>query len=86
MENLIDDQLWQLQMACNRYKSTDPLADWVLYAVGRYFDTGRATRSFAESFVKYDAGKFTDLIRACLNGDRSDDGILRTVKKIVSAC
>lgn len=30
-QNQIDDKLWELQKACNRYREIDPLADWVLY-------------------------------------------------------
>lgn len=83
-QNQIDNQLWELQKACNRYKETDPLADWVLFAVGRHISTGRATRQFELNFVQYPIDKLEMLIKKCLNGDKSDDGIIKTVKRIIS--
>lgn len=82
-QNQIEDQLWELQKACNRYKAVDPLADWVLFAVSRYISTGRATRKFEEDFVNYPTDKLEEVIRKCLNGDKSDDGILKTFKRVV---
>ncbi len=83
-QNQIDDQLWELHKACNRYKVTDPLADWVLFAVSRYISTGRATRQFEYNFVHYPVDKLETLIKKCLNGDKSDNGIIKTVKKIIT--
>lgn len=79
----IDDKLWELQLACHRYKETDSLADWVLYAFTWYIDTGRATRRFVESFVRFPDNKLEHLIRHCLNGDRSNVGIIATAKRIL---
>lgn len=78
----IEDQLYELQKACNRYKSIDCLADWVLFAVQRYIVSNKATRQFEIDFVNFPVEKLEDLIKACLNGDRSDDGILRTCRKV----
>ena len=83
-QNQIDDKLWELQKACNRYKEIDPLADWVLFAINRHISTGRATRQFEVDFVNYPKDKLESLIKKCLNGDRSQDGIIKTVKRIIS--
>ena len=71
-------------MACSRYKETDSLADWVLFAVSRYINTGRATRQFEYDFVHYPVDKLETLIKICLNGDKSDDGIIKKVKRIIA--
>lgn len=78
----IENQLWELQKACNRYKNTDGLADWVLFAVERHIISNKATRQFEFDFVSYPAAKFENLIKACLNEDRSDVGILQTCRKV----
>ena len=83
-QNQIDDKLWELQKVCNRYKNTDPCADWVLFAVNRHIATGRATRKFEHDFVTYANDKLLDLVKTCLNGDRSDNGIIKTVKRIIT--
>lgn len=80
-QNQIDDKLWELQKACNKYKETDCLADFVLFAVSRWITTGRATRQFEIDFINYPVEKLEGLIKRCLNGDRSDDGIIKTIKK-----
>lgn len=79
-QNGIDDQLWRLQKICNRYKTIDPLADRILYAVYRHIMTGRATKNFERSFVKLSIDNLQDLVKECLNGDKSDDGIIKTCK------
>jgi hypothetical protein len=43
--NQIEDKLWELQKACNRYNDIDYLASWVLYAVTRHIMSGKATRN-----------------------------------------
>ena len=57
---------------------------WVLFAVNRHIFTGRATRQFEIDFVNYPTDKFELLIKKCLNGDRCNDGIIKTVKRIIS--
>lgn len=79
----LDNQLWELQRACNRYKAIDCLADWVYFAVLRHIDTGRATTAFCQAFVDYPAEKFMGMIKASLNSDLSDDGIMKTVKRLL---
>ena len=81
----LDNQLWELQKATNRYKNTDPCADWVLFAVSRYINSGKATREFEKQFIKFPPEWFTMLIKTCLNEDRSDDGIIRTCKQIFNS-
>lgn len=83
-QNQIEDKLWELQKACNRYKDIDCLASWVLYAVTRHIISGRATRKFEYDFVNYPNNKLEELIKKCLNGDRSHDGIIKTVKRIIT--
>lgn len=80
----IDNQLWELQKACNRYAAVDPLAPWVLNAVTRYIVTDRATKQFLHDFCAYPVADLEELIRKALNGDRSDDGILKSVKREIS--
>ena len=81
MTTMIDDKLYTLQRVCNRYLATDPLADWVLFAATRYINTGRATRAFIQMFINYPDDKLLDLVKYCLNGDRSDDGIIKSMAK-----
>ena len=78
----IDDKLFELQKVCNRYN--DPLASWVLYAINRHIFTGRATRAFEKQFIAYPNEKLLDLVKKCLNGDKSDDGIIKTVKREIA--
>lgn len=82
--NAVDDKLWELQKVCNRYHHTDNCALWVLYAVNRYIATGRATRQFEKDFVKYPNDMLLDAVKTCLNGDKSDDGIIKTFKRLIS--
>ena len=82
--NEIEDKLFELQKACNIYKEIDCLADWVLFAINRHIMTNRATKQFEYDFVSYPSNKLEYLIRQCLNGDKSNDGIIKTVKKIIS--
>lgn len=82
MNNIdIDEQIYNLQKACNR--SNDPLANWVLFAISRYINTGRATTSFQNAFCALTDKQLDNLIVKCLNGDKSDDGIMKTVNKII---
>lgn len=82
--DIIDNQLWELQKACNRYAAVDPLAPWVLNAVTRYIVTDRATKQFLHDFCAYPVEDLEELIKKALNGDRSDDGILKSVKRSIS--
>ena len=79
----LDDKLYELQQACNRYAAIDPLADWVLFAVTRHVNTGRATPGFIKAFLAFPKENFPGLIAKALNGDKSDDGIMKTVKRII---
>lgn len=79
----LDEKLFELQVACNRYKVVDQLADWVLFAIASYIHTGRATAAFIRAFINFPADRFQELIRKCLNGDRSDIGIMKTAKRII---
>lgn len=81
----IDNKLLELQKACNVYKNTDCLADWVLFALSRYLLSNRATRQFEINFLNFPAENFETLIKKCLNGDRSDDGIIKTCKRVFNA-
>ena len=81
----IDSQLWALKNACNSCKSITPYADFVLYAVERHIGTGRATTQFVSKFSTYPQDRLQDLVLASLKGDASEDGIIRKVKRIISA-
>lgn len=83
-QNQVDDKLWELQKACNNYKEIDPLSDMVLFAITRCLFTSRATRQFECDFVNFPNDKLDYLIKRCLNGDRSADGIIKTTKNIIS--
>lgn len=78
----IENQLWALQKACNRYKDIDPLANFVLFAVERYIMSNKAPRKFELDFINYPVTEFEYLIKTCLNGDRSSDGIIQTCRKV----
>lgn len=82
MQNLIDNNLWELQKAANSYKSIDPLADWVLFALSKYIYSEKSSRAFEKAFAEYNPADFPNLIKRCLNGDKSDDGIIKTCKRI----
>ena len=82
-DTAIDNKLYELQKVCNRYSEIDCLAKWVLYAIYRHIDTNRATRQFEEDFINYPDDKLLYLVKQCLNGDRSDDGIIKTAKRIL---
>ena len=43
----------------------------------------RITRKFEDDFVNYPDDKLLYLVKQCLNGDRSDDGIIKTAKMIL---
>ena len=79
----IEEQLWNLQRQCNVYKSTDCLADWVLFAVSRYINTGRATRQFELRFVAMSNDDLMEAIKYCLNYDKSDDSIIKSFNKFM---
>lgn len=74
-------QLWELQKVCNVYKATDCLADWVLFAVTRYINTGRATRQYEKDFCSLSKNQLLEMVKYCLNHDKSDDGIIKNTKK-----
>ena len=80
----IDNRLWELQKACNRYAAVDPLTPLVLNAVTRHIVTDRATKQFLRDFCAYPVADLEELIKKALNGDRSDDGILKSVKREIS--
>lgn len=76
------DKFDALQHACRMYALIDPLAMWVYNAVYDYIFRNKATRQFEFDFCDYPNEKFEALIKKCLNGDRSDQGIINTCKKI----
>lgn len=79
--NKLEEHLWKLQKSCNRYKNIDPLAEWVVFALERYIMTNRSNKQFEDNFLNYPESRFEILIKKCLNGDRSDNGIIKTCKK-----
>lgn len=79
----LDTQLWELQRQCNLYKNTDCLADWVLYAISRYIVSGKATRQFENDFCNLSQEQLLKSIKHCLNGNRSDAGIIKSMKSFM---
>lgn len=78
----IDDALYRLQMAAHRnYTTTREMCyrEWVLFAVNRYIQTGRASLDWLRAFIKTDMEKLVDYA-AKLNGG-SDDEIMRRVNR-----
>ena len=80
-QNTIDAKLWTLHDACKKYQATDRLAMLVLYAISDYINTGKAPRPFVCQFVEYPDSKLDSLIKDCLSGNRSANGIVSTCKK-----
>lgn len=75
----IDDALYRLQMAAHRsYTAARELAfrEWVLYAVNRYIQTGRASLDWLRAFVKADMNELMEYA-AKLNGGSDDEIMLR---------
>jgi hypothetical protein len=83
MQDKIENNLLRLQEATNNYKVINPLADWVLFAVSRYISSRKAPKDFERAFANFDSKKFGDLVKECLRGDKSDDGIIKTCKRIM---
>jgi len=82
--NQIDDKLFVLQKTCMEYKEDNKFANWILYAVRRYIFTERASIEFEYKFVNYPNEKMLELIKYCLKRDMSDDGIIKSVNKVIS--
>lgn len=86
MQNRIDDALWLLWGACNDAKAKNPCSMWVLFAVSRYINTGRSSRTFEKRFMSLSSADMVALVRDILKGGRlSDDDIIRAVKKTLGA-
>lgn len=82
MQNRLDDSLWLLWGACNDAKTKNPCSMWVLFAVSRYINTGRASRAFEKRFVSLSSDDMISMVRDILKGGRlSDDEIIKSVKK-----
>lgn len=79
--DIIDDKIFELQKAANRH--IDPLAIWTVYAITRYIYTGRSTAQFEKAFCEYPTEKMSDLIAYCMNHDRSDIGIIKSIKHLI---
>lgn len=80
----IDAQYYELTKAVNRIKDDEPFAQWVLFAVARYIDTGRASGAFVEAFCTLEPFQLTEMIRRVLVGDKSDEAIIRKVKRYLN--
>ena len=78
---MIDDKLYKLQQAARRHP--DPLAIWAVYALEYYIGSGRATAAFEKQFMSYPTAKYSDMITYCMNRDRSDSGIIKSIKKLI---
>ena len=83
-QSAIDAKLWELHSACVKHCATDRLAMLVLYAIADYINTDKAPRQFISDFASYPDSGFDDLIKRCLSGDRSANGIIKTCKKVLA--
>ena len=80
-KNRIDDKLWALNDACVKYQEVNHLAKLVLFAITDYINADKAPLQFIIGFIEYPDSKLDHLIKACLNGDTSANGIIKTCKK-----
>lgn len=78
---MLNEKLDQLQRAARR--RSEPFAIWVVYAVTRYFHDG-ATALFQRRFEAYPTANYDYLISYCMKRDLSDDGIIKSVSKLIS--
>ena len=86
MKDRINNSLWLLWDACSKEKAENPCSMWVLFAVSRHINTGRATRDFERRFVSLSSADMVALVRDILKGGRlSDDDIIKAVKKTLGA-
>ena len=83
-KNRIDDKLWALNDACVKYQEVDHLARLVLFAIADYINADKAPLQFISNFVDYPDSKLGYLIKACLNGETSANGIIKTCKKVLA--
>ena len=83
-QNAIDAKLWELHSACVKHCEADRLAMLVLYAIADYINTDKAPRKFVADFIACPDSSLEDLIRCCLSGDRSANGIIKTCKKVLA--
>lgn len=81
-QNAIDDKLWALNDACVKYQEVNRLANLVLFAIADYINTDKAPRTFVADFVSYPDSSFDALIKCCLSGDRSANGIIKSCQKV----
>lgn len=82
MQDRINNSLWLLWGACNDMKAKNPCSMWVLFAVSRHINTGRASRNFEKRFVSLSSDDMVAMVRDILKGGRlSDDDIIKAVKK-----
>lgn len=83
-KNRIDDKLWAFHDACVKYQETDRLARLVLIAIADYINADKAPLQFIVNFIDYPDSEFDHLIKACLNGETSATGIIKTCKKVLA--
>ena len=77
------ERLAKLEHACREYSLIDPLAMWVYHAIDDGIFKHKVTEQFEFDFFDYSYdGNIEELIKVCLNGDRSNVGIIKTCKKI----
>lgn len=82
MQDKITEKLVNLKSAAEKYREKEPLSIWVFLALSRYISSGKASRIFEDAFTEYSEDNYLYLISRCLKGDKSDDGIIKTCKRI----
>lgn len=78
---MLDEKLEQLQRAARR--RSEPSAIWIVYAISYYFCNG-APALFQRKFEAYPTTNYDYLISYCLKRDLSDDGIIKSVSKLIN--
>lgn len=75
---MLDEKLETLLRAARKH--SEPLAIWV---VSHYFCNG-ATALFQRKFEAYPTANYDYLISYCMKRDRSDDGIIKSISKLIN--
>lgn len=78
---MLKEKLDELHRAARRH--SEPFAMWVSYAVSHYFRDG-ATALFQRKFEAYPTANYDYLISYCMKRDRSDDGIIKSISKLIN--
>lgn len=81
----IDNKIWDLQKICNLYDSenNDFSGKWILYAIARYINTGRASAEWIKLFLNLTNKKIEHFVKAKINQKLSDDETIKRFNKLI---